>query len=102
MISIKDPHLLLERTRGDTSTPCTGLKVHVTGTGDAIPRETGRVSAWNVRAIARHAGGATVEERAALRIFRVVSPIVIGKGALVAALISQHLFERPGEVPVPS
>lgn len=96
-----DQPLLLEGTRGHTSTTCARREVHIARARDAIPRKTGRVPSWNVLAIARHAGGATIEERTTLWVVGVVRPIVIGKGALVATLVPQHLLESPGEVAVP-
>lgn len=75
--------------------------MHPAGTRDSIPREARRVSARDVLAITGHTGGTPVEERATLRVISVVSPVVVGEGAVVATLTLQHLLKGPGVVAVP-
>ena len=75
--------------------------MHPAWPSDAIPRKARRVSAWDVLAIPRHAASTPIEEWAALRILRIASPVVVRKGALVAALFPQHLLEGPREITMP-
>lgn len=75
--------------------------MHVTWSGNAIPGETGRIPVRDVLAVSRHAAGTAIEEWAALRIFSIMCPVIVWKGALVAALLPQHLLKSPGEIAMP-
>lgn len=94
-------YLLFEWARSHTATAGSRFKMHEAWSGDAIPRKAGRVSAWDVLAISRHAASTPIEKRAALRILSIVSPIVVRKGPIIAALLPQHLLEGPREITMP-
>jgi len=102
--SLKWSHVDLEVFEGAGShatAACSRLEVHVAGASDAVPGKTRRVAIGDVLPIARHARSATVEERAALRVLGIMSPVVIWKSPLETTLVSKHLFIDPGEVPMP-
>lgn len=94
-------YILFEGAGGYAAAACAGLKMHPARSRDAIPGEAGSVPARNELAITGHAGGASVEERTALGIVGVVSPVVVWKRTLAAALASKHLLEGPGKVAMP-